>query len=171
MADMKTRKQYAALPYIVLADHIEVLLITRRRSRRWIIPKGWPEADLAPHRLAELEAYEEAGLKGRIGKKAIGRFSYVKQLEGHEKVICTLDVFPLKVKAQCLNWPEKGQRELLWAKPKKAASLIEEKELSDLIRRFVPTQKTTGNSTSAKAKSRSGKKSGSSLRARLKAAF
>ena len=133
---MKTKKQYAALPYIVFRDHIEVLLITRRRSKRWIIPKGWPEDQLSPPKLAALEAFEEAGLKGHVGKKTIGSFSYVKRLDSDDSVICNVDVFPMKVSAQYLDFPEKGERELRWLKLKKAAALIEEKELAALITNF-----------------------------------
>ena len=49
-----------------------MMLITSRESRRWVIPKGWPMRGLKPHRAAEREAYEEAGLKGHIGKVAVG---------------------------------------------------------------------------------------------------
>ena len=143
MAGMKTKKQYAALPYIVFRDHIKVLLITRRRSKRWIIPKGWPEDHLIPSKLAALEAFEEAGLKGRIGKHKIGNFNYIKRLDDDHSVICDVDVFPLKVTAQYLDFPEKGQRELRWLKLKKAAQLIEEKELAALIRGFKPGKKKT----------------------------
>ena len=150
MAGMKTKKQYAALPYIVFRDHIEVLLITRRRSKRWIIPKGWPEDQLTPSKLAALEAFEEAGLKGQIGKQKIGNFSYVKQLNNEDSVICNVGVFPLKVSAQYLDFPEKGQRELRWLKLKKAALLIEEKELAAMIRHFDPRKKKTKAKLKAK---------------------
>ena len=143
MTGMKTKKQYAALPYIVFRDHIEVLLITRRRSGRWIIPKGWPEQQLTPARLAMLEAFEEAGLKGQIGKHAIGSFNYIKQIDRGNSVICDVDVYPLKVSAQYLDFPEKGQRELRWLRLKKASMLIEEKELATLIRNFDPVRKKT----------------------------
>ncbi len=134
---MKTKQQYAALPYIVFHDHIEVLLITRRRSGRWIIPKGWPEDHLPPHKLAQLEAYEEAGLKGRIGKQPLGNFTYIKQLNDKDSVLCDVKVYPLKVSAQFLDFPEKGQRKLRWLKRKKAAALLEERDLAYLIQNFA----------------------------------
>ena len=61
---MKPPRQYAALPFIYLDEQVEVCLITSRTTGRWIIPKGWPQDGLAPHELAAVEAYEEAGLKG-----------------------------------------------------------------------------------------------------------
>ncbi len=139
---MKTRQQYAALPYMQSGERVDVLLITRRRSGRWIIPKGWPEAPLSGPELAALEAYEEAGLKGRIGKKSIGSFSYIKQLEDGSKIKCEVTVYPLRVNAQYLDWPEKGQRQLRWLKKKKAVELIEELELAALIKKFTPVQKS-----------------------------
>jgi len=139
---MKTRQQYAALPYMQIGKQIEVLLITRRRSGRWIIPKGWPETALSGRELAALEAYEEAGLKGRIGKKSVGRFSYIKQLDDGSKLKCEVTVYPLKVNAQYLDWPEKGQRQLRWVKQKKANELIEELDLATLIQDFTPAQKS-----------------------------
>ena len=165
---MKTKKQYAALPYIVFETHIEVLLITRRRSKRWIIPKGWPEADLLPHKLAELEAFEEAGLRGQIGKKSLGRFSYVKQLNDNESVLCDVEVFPLEVSAQYLDWPEKSQRDLSWLKPDKATALLEEEDLVSLILNFSPTKKRSKGNSPAKARSKDKSKKRSKGKSRNK---
>ncbi|MCF6197935.1 MAG: NUDIX hydrolase [Hyphomicrobiaceae bacterium] len=137
---MKTRQQYAALPYMQSGERVDVLLITRRRSGRWIIPKGWPEAAMSGPEVAALEAYEEAGLKGRIGKKSIGRFSYIKQLEDGSKINCDVTVYPLRVSAQYLDWPEKGQRQLCWLKKKKAIEVIEELDLAALIENFTPAK-------------------------------
>ncbi len=149
---MKTRKQYAALPYVIIGKQIEVLLITRRRSGRWIIPKGWPEDELPPHKLAALEAFEEAGLEGRIEKNPIGRFTYVKQIDNDTKVTCLVDVFPLRVKMQYLDWPERNQRRQQWLKPAKASRLIGEKDLARLIEHFEPGARTVKTGKQRKRK-------------------
>jgi len=45
--------QYAALPYRSRgSSRTEVMLVTSRGTRRWIIPKGWPQKGRAPHRSA-----------------------------------------------------------------------------------------------------------------------
>ena len=149
---MKSRQQYAALPYIQRKKRVDVLLITGRRSGRWIIPKGWPEAAMSGPEVAALEAYEEAGLKGRIGKKSIGCFSYVKQLEYGPKIKCDVTVYPLKVNAQYLDWPEKGQRQLRWMKKKKAINIIEEQSLATLIENFSPAKSSKRRKLKAKDK-------------------
>ena len=61
----------------------EVLLLTSRETKRWIIPKGWPIRGLKPREVAARDAYEEAGLRGTIsGKHPIGAYHYEKRLRG-----------------------------------------------------------------------------------------
>src|SRR3954447_18743086 len=77
----KPRQQVGTLPFRFDDEgRLRVMLITSRESRRWVIPKGWPMRGLKPHRAAEREAYEEAGLEGRIGKTAVGVYTYQKRL-------------------------------------------------------------------------------------------
>ena len=62
-----TRVQYGALPYRLKDDaSVEVLLVTTRQTKRWIIPKGWPIKGLTPAEAAAREAYEEAGVQGFV---------------------------------------------------------------------------------------------------------
>lgn len=144
---MSGRKQYAALPFIILVDSIEVCLITSKESGRWIIPKGWPKKGMAPHELAALEAFEEAGLKGSADSRSIGCFHYVKRLDDGSEVECEVSVYPMLVEYQAINWPEQDQRTATWVQLKEAAKLVAEEQLSNLLRRFNPkllaSKKTT----------------------------
>ena len=56
--------QYAVLPYREIKSEVQILLVTSRGTRRWIIPKGWPQRGTPPHRAAAREAFEEAGVVG-----------------------------------------------------------------------------------------------------------
>lgn len=107
------RVQSGVLPYrLNAASEVEVLLLTTRTRRRWIIPKGWPIKGLRPAKSAAREAFEEAGVRGTVGGNPIGRFSYHKQPdEDGCAVTCKVVVFPLAVKRQLKVWPEIGQRE------------------------------------------------------------
>src|SRR5437867_8741378 len=60
------RVQYAALPYRLSGRSREVMLVTSRETRRWIIPKGWPKKGKSPHHSAAREAFEEAGVVGAL---------------------------------------------------------------------------------------------------------
>ena len=96
--------QHAALPFVRTGDGVEVCLITSRETGRWVLPKGWPKPGLAPHELAEQEAREEAGLQGRVGTKPLGTYEYAKRLHIFFSVMCTVDVYPLRVEQQMLDW-------------------------------------------------------------------
>jgi 8-oxo-dGTP pyrophosphatase MutT (NUDIX family) len=127
--------QYAALPYRRLANAaVEVMLITSRETQRWIIPKGWAEAGLAPQDAAEREAHEEGGLVGRIGDRSIGTYHYDKRLLDGSSVRCSVEVFALEVDRQLKSWPERQERNTRWFKLKEAADAVDEPELAAMIR-------------------------------------
>lgn len=135
-----TCHQYAALPYRVdAAGRREVLLVTTRATRRWIIPKGWPVKDMKPHLVAACEAFEEAGVAGRIGRKPLGSFEYWKRLDA-SFALCEVTVFPLEVGHVEADWREAGMRERRWCSLAEALDLVEEPGLLTLLQRFAETQ-------------------------------
>lgn len=133
------RVQYGALPHRFTPDTgLEILLITTRQSKRWIIPKGWPIKGLRPAKSAAREAFEEAGVRGRVGAKSIGLFAYDKIVdENGLQVSCEVRVFPLLVKRQSETWPEVEQRVVQWVAAEKAVTLIKEPELKVLVAAFA----------------------------------
>jgi 8-oxo-dGTP pyrophosphatase MutT (NUDIX family) len=135
---MAKRVQYGALPYRVNNRHrAEFMLVTSRETRRWIIPKGWPKKGKSPHRSAAREAFEEAGVIGAVGRRPVGSFSYEKRMKNGGSVECEVRVFPLEVKRQKEQWPEKQQRRVKWLSASKAAEKVKEPMLSKLIRQLA----------------------------------
>jgi 8-oxo-dGTP pyrophosphatase MutT (NUDIX family) len=127
------RLQYAALPYRRRTDGgIDVLLITSRETRRWIIPKGWPAPGLTPHESARKEAIEESGVVGRISERSIGFYHYTKRVVD-AAVPCEVEVFPLEVEEQLTSWLEKDQRQVQWFELQEAGHTVQEPELSAII--------------------------------------
>ena len=125
--------QIAALPFRRQARRLEVLMITSRETKRWVIPKGWPMEGLADYEAAKMEAFEEAGIDGRIDHTPIGHFDYHKRLKsGDTKFIC-VQVYGLHVTELKRNWPEKHQRKRQWFSPANAAQLVAEVQLKDII--------------------------------------
>ena len=112
------------------------MLITSRETRRWIVPKGWPMKGRSPHGTAAREALQEAGIRGRISKQAIGAYSYTKRGLGGQRWDCTVHVFPLEVRTELDTWREKSERTREWFSYLEAAELIEEPELKSLILAF-----------------------------------
>ena len=130
---MTARRQVAALPLRHTKNGaIEILLVTSLDTGRWIIPKGWPSKRLGDSKAAAREARQEAGVKGKIARKALGTYRYVKPEIGDG---CPIDVavFLLAVWKQCKRWPEKRLRQRAWFDVLEAAGKITEPELSLLI--------------------------------------
>lgn len=128
------RTQLAALCYRNGESGAEVLLITSRNTRRWIIPKGWPMANYSARKTAKREAFEEAGIVGKVGKEPIGEFPSLKGMGNGFKVRTNIIVFPLKVEQQVTDFPEHGERELAWLPVEKAADICQDEGLSHFLR-------------------------------------
>ncbi len=129
--------QYAALPWRRRGRALEILLITSRNTRRWIIPKGWPIEGHTPAECAALEALEEAGVAGEVSAHALGLFRYNKQRESGETVPCIVHVFAMEVIKQRDDWIEKSERETLWCSLPEALARVTEPGLRRLIAKFA----------------------------------
>lgn len=132
------RAQFAALCYRIRKDKPEILMITSRDTGRWIIPKGWPEDGKTPAQCALMEAWEEAGVKGRVSGPCLGLFSYDKQIPDEDPMPCAAMVYPVRVRALADAFPEMGQRKRKWMRPKKAAIRVDMPELAEMLRGFDP---------------------------------
>lgn len=132
------RTQFGALCWRVRKDQVQIALVTSRRTKRWIIPKGWPADGATPAEAAAVEAREEAGLEGRVHEVCLGIYSYTKDIDPKTSLPCVVAVFPLKVKEQHAKWPEAGERRRKWFSVKKAASLVGSAELRRIILDFDP---------------------------------
>ena len=131
---MTARRQVAALPLRQAKDGtLEILLVTSRDTGRWIIPKGWPSKRLKDCKAAAREARQEAGVKGKILREAIGSYWYIKRELGGEGGPIEVRVFLLKVSKRCKRWPEKLERRRAWFDIEDAASRVSDPELSSLI--------------------------------------
>jgi 8-oxo-dGTP pyrophosphatase MutT (NUDIX family) len=132
----QVRRQYAALPYRRSRDGLEIMLITSRETRRWIIPKGWPMKRRRARGTAAREALEEAGIRGRMAKDMLGSYTYVKRGLGRRSWPCLVDVFPLEVRVEQDTWREDRQRSRQWFPYIEAAALVTEPGLRQLILAF-----------------------------------
>ncbi len=132
----KLNKQIAALPWRTKKGDIEILLITSRETKRWVIPKGWPMDHLIDSNAAKREAFEEAGIDGHIRREAVGHFDYTKILKNGDAVETRVTVYPLEVTEVLKSWPEKRQRKREWFSIEDAVWHVAEAGLKDIIRGF-----------------------------------
>ena len=137
--DREPRAQFAALPWRRAADgQVEVLLITSRETKRWVIPKGWPIKGKTSAKSAAQEAFEEAGVRGKISKGPVGGYAYDKRLKSGRLQHVRVAVFALLVDTEADAYPELGQREKRWLPLADAAALVDEPELMVVLATFKP---------------------------------
>ena len=94
---------------------LEILLITSKERRRWVIPKGNPIPFFLNYESAAREAFEEAGVEGRIATVPVG--SLPLRRNGGARAArraAIVTVYPLLVTREAADWPERGERERRW---------------------------------------------------------
>ena len=119
------QRQSGALPYCIVNDRIVFLLVTSRRTGRWIFPKGSISTGLTPWESAAKEAMEEAGVTGAIGSEAIGTYQ-----NSDKGMLVDIDLYPLRVENQFETWDEMDQRLRHWALLAETRRLLADRSLA-----------------------------------------
>lgn len=120
--------QSGVIPYRYTPQGFEVLLITSRKRKRWVIPKGIVEHHLSPAESAGQEAWEEAGIQGELSDTPMGLYRYQKW-----GGTCRVKVFLLQVKTILDEWPESAMRSREWLSVAEAAHRVNEANLKQMI--------------------------------------
>lgn len=126
-----TIEQAAVIPFRKRGKEIEIMLITSRNKKKWIIPKGIVELGESHIVSAEKEALEEAGIIGEISEHSIGSYTYNKW-----NSICRVEVYPFKVEKILDQWLEEDFRQRMWFDIDSATSSVNKKEIKKLLKKF-----------------------------------
>jgi 8-oxo-dGTP pyrophosphatase MutT (NUDIX family) len=126
---------------------LQILMITSRETRRWVIPKGGRMTGKTDAEAAATEAVEEAGVLGETARDPIGKFRYAKVLPSEDRM-CVVSVFALRVTIQLGDWPEAGERERRWMTPEEAARAVHEPDLAALILAFAKERRPPRSASS-----------------------
>lgn len=113
-------------------------MVTSRGTGRWILPKGWPIPGRNLAQSAAIEAWEEAGVRGVPLDQCLGEYSYQKWRREMRPLPCVVRVYPVLVTALEDKFPEQEQRKRAWKSLRKAATLVQEKKLRDILAGFDP---------------------------------
>ena len=114
------QKQYGVLPYIQRSGKTKIILITSRNSNQWIVPKGNLVAQKSKRESALQEAYEEAGLTGRLDQD----FKLHLFIMSHG-IKTDLTLYPMRVNKHLIKkWPESHQRKRIEVSCDQAQSLV-----------------------------------------------
>lgn len=135
-------RQSAALPYRLRDDALEVLVITSRKGKRWVLPKGIVEPGMTAAASAAKEAREEAGVEGWILQQGIG--TYERKKWGG---ICEVEVFPMEVTSEQRQWPESAIRRREWVTLDEAQKRLGEETLRQILCRLPAAIERGGERT------------------------
>lgn len=124
--------QSAVVPFRFRDGVLEVLLISSRKKKRWVIPKGVKEPGYSAQDSAAKEALEEAGVEGVVLPDSIGEYEYSKW-----GGVCRVEVYLMEVKKVHDEWLE-SYRDRNWLSPGDASTQVRESELGRILG-SVPT--------------------------------
>jgi 8-oxo-dGTP pyrophosphatase MutT (NUDIX family) len=123
----RIRRQAAVIPYRIRKARLEVALVTTSKGNGWIVPKGCIDEGERARDAAIREAEEEAGLRGVVARRRLGRYRHVN---GHGP--CLVDVYVMRVTTVMKEWMEDKLRRRRWMRVPDAADRLQD-ELAGLI--------------------------------------
>jgi len=120
LRELRECEKVAAVCYRMSEQGIEFLLV-RTRGGRWTFPKGGTEPGLTHAQAAALEAFEEAGVHGRIEEATFTRYFYAERSR----------TTPMTVHAHLcevtrLARPQEAKRDRTWFSAEKAKRRLRE---------------------------------------------
>jgi len=122
--EMAKNKKWGVVPYREKEDGTIDILVVSTAKDNWILPKGNLIKRIGKKRTALREAFEEAGVLGKITDKKGETY------EGKEE---TLHLYPMKVKTLLAVWPEQTKRKRRWIRPEKAGRWIKRKSMQRAV--------------------------------------
>jgi len=150
-----------AIPFKITDKGLSILFVTSQTRGRWILPKGNLKKNESKKKACKREAFEEAGVKGKVLKDfpmtvVIGK-SQKKKIEQE-----LVTYFPLLVHKNENVWPEIKDRKRLWVPLEEAKSIVEDDDFLQLLDWFHDIAPWVVKAIKAKKNKR--KNQGSSLK-------
>ncbi len=121
-------QQAAVIPYRIRKERVEVAVVTTSGGKGWIVPKGSVDDGERPRDAAIREAEEEAGLRGIVARKPLGRYVHTK---GSGQ--CRVDVYAMRVTRVLETWLEDSLRRRRWLRITDAAECVREELLPFIL--------------------------------------
>jgi phosphohistidine phosphatase len=121
--------QSAVIPFRMHKGKPEILVIYSSNRKHWVVPKGIMDPGLTARESAAKEAWEEAGVEGRIYDGSLGAYTCRKW-----GAACHVEVFAMEVTHLVpeKKW-EESHRGREWLTPKQAAKRLKQQELKPMV--------------------------------------
>lgn len=122
--------QSSVIPYRLIGKQLQILIVSSSKNKHWLVPKGVQDPGTSPRDAAAKEAWEEAGVEGKVAKKPLGRYQFEKW-----GASCTVSVFPMEVTKILpeAEWQER-HRGREWVSLETAAKRLHQPELVPMLR-------------------------------------
>jgi 8-oxo-dGTP pyrophosphatase MutT (NUDIX family) len=127
----RVQPQAAAVPYRYVNGKLKVMIVTSRRTGRWVFPKG-SMGKAKEWDAAAQEAYEETGVSGAVDRKPLGRYLSLK-VRGNDAWHTDVALYPLKIDKVHKKFPEKSQRKRKLVGIKRARKMLSQPEMGELV--------------------------------------
>jgi 8-oxo-dGTP pyrophosphatase MutT (NUDIX family) len=112
---------------IVVKDG-NICIVSTSGGKGWVVPKGHLRRGTGLHETAAIEAWEEAGVKGKVIPEPVGEFTYKKKGESFH-----VTAFEIKVSEISANWPEQDKRRRRWIRIDEAAGEVRYRQLREIL--------------------------------------
>jgi serine/threonine protein kinase/8-oxo-dGTP pyrophosphatase MutT (NUDIX family) len=126
---------------------VEILLVRARSGGHWTIPKATQTPRASTISVAEEEAFEEAGVKGKATRHVVDTYNYSRAGKTYR-----VSVLAVRCDEELAVWPE-SFRKRTWITPKMGEQMIASDKLRIIVHEFQPdTEATSANRSSSESK-------------------
>ena len=129
-------QQAGVLAWLPGTDPVQFIIVTSRRTGRWVFPKGSIDKGMTPPEAAAQEALEEAGVVGTAKPDPIGSYAIAKI---RPPLIWTVQValYTMRIDEVLDDWQEINQRTRKFVTLAQAQELLAEPDMIALAEQFV----------------------------------
>jgi len=124
------------IPFAISGDRVAIMFVTSQRRGRWILPKGNLKPGESHKKGCKREAFEEAGVKGRIMSELPMTHVVTKSSDGKLSQVA-VTYYPMLVSKQVDEWPEQSKRERHWALLEDAERVTDREDFQQVVKQFA----------------------------------
>ncbi|MGA9800999.1 MAG: NUDIX domain-containing protein [Terriglobales bacterium] len=116
--------QVAAICYRRRGPSVEFLLVNTNGGNKWTFPKGDPESSLSHGQAAEREAWEEAGVRGRIEPRHFCLYIHSKGVFWKSPGVREYVIKAFLLEVELVEEPQEPTRNPTWFSPEETRKIL-----------------------------------------------
>ena len=124
-----------AIPFIVEDGDVKLLMVTSLTRGRWVFPKGTLKKGEGKLKGCRREAFEEAGIKGKI-LSDLPITALIKSKNKLKSDMMVVTYYPMIVTKQTKEWPEKKLRNRQWVPLDEIDQHLRKGDLREVVKTF-----------------------------------